>query len=91
MKKINRKLNTNNDLIRINSDKTSNIEKAVMDILLHVIEIKSEQKKQQFREDMDTTDLSEYFPIKSEESLEEFLRIDDKWNQRKKVLASSSD
>ena len=35
---------------------------------------------------MDTVDMSEYFPLKSDEQLMRFMQPDEEWNLRKKVI-----
>lgn len=74
-----------NDFSKINSEKTKNIENNVAEILEDTREIKTTLLQYSFHVRMETADIAEYFPIKSDEDLNKFMLHDDQWSLRKKV------
>lgn len=75
-----------NDIARSNFDMNTVILKVVKMLLAEVKEIKANFMKFSFQSQMDTVDISIYFPLKDEEALEDFLKFDEEWHQRRKAF-----
>ena len=82
--KLNRHLKYNNENERLQSERTLRIENSVQQLAAETREIKKHLMEYNFHLRMDTVDMSEYFPLRSDEQLQRFLQQDDEWNQRKK-------
>lgn len=85
-KKMNRNVKAMSSTTRKDSDKNCKIEIMVEDVLKEIREIKKDMMKYNFHMRMDTVDLNNYFPVKSDEDIDRFLEQDEEWNLRKKVF-----
>lgn len=74
----------NNENTRLQSEKSTKIETSVAELLKETKEIKKHLIQYNFHMKMDTVDLSEYFPLKTDAQLKKFMQHDDEWNLRKK-------
>lgn len=84
LNKLNRKFKYSNENNRLQSERSSKIENSVMQLLKETKEIKTCLLEFNFHIRMDTVDISDYFPLQTDEQLSRFMKADDEWNQRKK-------
>lgn len=71
--------------MRLQSERSARIEAGMVELLRETKEIKTHLMEYNFHMRMDTVDLSEYLPFKTDEDLKRFMKPDEEWNQRKKV------
>lgn len=83
--KLNRQFKYSNENIRLQSDRTSKIEQGMLQLLKETKEIKQHLLEYNCHMRMDTVDVSDYFPLNSDEQLQQFMKHDDEWNKRKKA------
>lgn len=72
--------------MRLKNERDNKIENTLLQILSESKEIKKSIMEYNFHLKMDNVDLSEYFPFNTDGDLNRFMRNDEGWNQRKKVL-----
>ena len=56
----------------------------MLEILDNTKEIKNTMQQHSFHMKMDTTDISNFFPIRNDEAMETFMKQDDDWHLRRK-------
>ena len=84
LNKLNRQFKYSNENNRLQSDKATKMESALMQVLQETRVIKKNLVQYNYHLRMDTVDISQYFPILSESQLIDFMKPDEEWNQRKK-------
>lgn len=56
----------------------------MLQLITETKELKQHFMEFNFHVKMDTIDMSDYFPLTSDSDIQNFMRHDDEWNQRKK-------
>ena len=78
-----------NECQRVNTQRNSNIESNVLELLKEVKDIKHQLVQYNYHVRMDTVSIAHLFPLKSDDDLKTFLEQDEEWNQRRKVFYSN--
>ena len=57
----------------------------MVELLKEVREMKEHLVQYNYHQRMDTVDISKFLPLRSDAALQEFMKPDENWNQRKKA------
>ena len=82
--KLNRHFKYSNENQRLQSERMKKIESGVLELMKENREIKEQLVQYNFHQKMDTVDMSQFFPLKSDDDIDRFMKQDKEWTRRMK-------